>query len=271
VRSPTLAQVIDRFSPRITKGVFMSRPTVRLGRPYTRPALETQPLPFRMRIAKSPEDIQRVCRHRGEAYARHQPDLVQRLSLHEPEADDLRDDVVLVMAESHEDGSILGSLRLSTNINTPLRFEKEFELPQRFQKGALMEAGRMVTQNGPLGRMVVPALIKVTSEVSYRVGADFVLLIARAPLDRMYKAWQFEDLYNGEKVVTSAQPGVPVTLFFMDIAQVDHRLRTANCPIYHFMAETHHPDIDLDFDFIHQRFNVPRLERESRCLDESMV
>ena len=74
----------------------MSRPTVRLGRPYTRPALETQPLPFRMRIAKSPEDIQRVCQHRGEAYSRHQPDLVQRLSLFEPEADDLRQDVVLV-------------------------------------------------------------------------------------------------------------------------------------------------------------------------------
>lgn len=239
----------------------MSRPSARVGRPYTQPALETQDLPFRMRIAKSAEDIRRICQHRGEAYARHQPDLVERLSLHEPEADDLRDDVVLVMAESHEDGSILGSLRLSTNINTPLRFETEFDLPQRFRQRSLMEAGRMVTQNGPLGRMVVPALIKVTSEVSYRAGADYVMLIARAPLDRMYKAWQFEDLYDGKKVMTSAQPGVPVTLFFMDIPQVDHRLRTANCPIYHFMAQTHHPDIDLDFDFIHQRFNVPRGER----------
>lgn len=249
----------------------MSRPTARLGRPYTQPILETQALPFRMRIAKSAQDIQRVCQHRGEAYARHQPDLVQRLALHEPEADDLRDDVVLVMAESHEDGSILGSLRLSTNINTPLRFEREFELPQRFKQKSLMEAGRMVTQNGPAGRMVVPALIKVTSEVSYRVGADFVMLIARAPLDRMYKAWQFEDMYNGERVMTSAQPGVPVTLFFMDIPKVDHRLRSANCPIYHFMAETHHPDIDLDFDFIHQRFNVPRATQHLNCLDELSV
>lgn len=249
----------------------MSRPTVRLGRPYTRPALETQPLPFRVRIAKSAEDIQRVCRHRGDAYARHQPDLVQRLSLREPEADDLRDDVVLVMAESHEDGSILGSLRLITNINTPLRFEREFELPERFRNRSLMEAGRMVTQNGVHGRMVVPALIKVTSEVSHRCGADFVMLIARAPLDRMYKAWQFEDLYNGAKVTTSAQPGVPVTLFFMDIAQVDHRLRAANCPIYHFMAETHHPDIDLDYGFIHQRFNVQRAESEAVCAHDFVV
>lgn len=236
----------------------MSRPTVRVGSPYSVAASETQPLPFRVRIATSERDIQRVCEHRGQAYARHQPSLVERLSLGLPEADDLRDDVVLVMAESHEDGSILGSLRLSTNINTPLRFEREFDLPARFHGKSMMEAGRMVTQNGPLGRMVVPAMIKVTSLVSHRVGVDYVMLIARAPLDRMYKAWQFEDVFQGEKVVTSAQPGVPVTLFFMDIEQVDHRLRVAQCPIYKFMAETHHPDIDLDPDFIHQRFNIPR-------------
>lgn len=242
----------------------MSRPTVRVGSPYTRAALESQPLPFRVRIASSTHDIQRVCQHRGQAYARHQPGLVERLSLGQPEADDLRDDIVLVMAESHEDGSILGSLRLSTNINTPLRFEREFDLPPQFHGRSMMEAGRMVTQNGPLGRMVVPAMIKVTSLVSHRVGTDYVLLIARAPLDRMYKAWQFEDVFQGQKVVTSAQPGVPVTLFSMDIEQVDHRLRTAQCPIYQFMAETHHPDIELDYDFIHQRFNVPRSERMSR-------
>jgi len=234
----------------------MSRPTVRLGRPYTRPALETQPLPFRMRIAKSPEDIQRVCRHRGEAYARHQPDLVQRLSLCEPEADDLRDDVVLVMAESHEDGSILGSVRLTTNVNTPLRFEKEFDLPEKFKNCSLLEAGRMVTQNGPAGRMVVPGLIKAAFEISHHSGIDYSILIGRAPIDRMYHAMQFEDMFRGRKVVTSAQPGVEVTLFFMDILQADARWRAAQCPMYGFMAQTLHPDINIDHAFVQKRFKA---------------
>lgn len=234
----------------------MSRPTARVGRPYTQPVLASQDLPFRVRIAQSAQDIQKVCRHRGEAYARHQPDLVQRLSLHEPEADDLRDDVVLVMAESREDGSLLGSLRLSTNINTPLRFEREFDLPQRFHQKALAEAGRMVSQNGPGGRMVVPALVKVAYEVCFRTGIDALLLIARHPIDRMYKAMQFEDVF-GEKVVTSAQPGVPVTLFFMDTLRFVSRLQEAHCPIYPFLAEIHHPDIDIDPEFVSARFNVP--------------
>lgn len=238
----------------------MSRPTARLGHPYTQPVLASQDLPFQVRIAKSPQDIARVCQHRGEAYARHQPDLVQRLSLYEPEADDLRDDIVLVMAESHEDGSIVGSLRLSTNINTPLRFEKEFDLPQRFHQKALAEAGRMVTQNGPGGRMVVPALVKVAYEACFRTGIDALLLIARPPIDRMYKAMQFEDVF-GTRVVTSAQPGVPVTLFFMDTLRFESRLREANCPIYPFLVETHHPDIDIDPEFLRVRFNMPRAQR----------
>lgn len=243
----------------------MSRPTVRFGSPYTRPALETQALPFRMRIAKSMEDIQRVCQHRGEAYSRHQPDLVKRLSLFEPEADDLRDDIVLVMAESHEDGQIVGSLRLSTNINTPLRFEKEFELPARFHEKALAEAGRMVTQNGPKGRMVVPALVKVAYEVCFQTGIDALLLIARPPIDRMYAAMQFEDVF-GERVITSAQPGVPVTLFFMDTLRFVSRLGQAGCPIHGFLAETVHPDIDIDPVFVHERFNIERAARVEQSL-----
>lgn len=244
----------------------MSRPTARLGRPYVQPVLETQGLPFRVRIAKSTQDIARVCQHRGEAYARHQPELVEKLSLHEPEADDLRDDVVLVMAESHADGSLLGSLRLSTNINTPLRFERELDLPAHFHQKALAEAGRMVAQNGPGGRMVVPALVKVSYEVCFQVGIDALLLIARPPIDRMYKAMQFEDVF-GAKVVTSAQPGVPVTLFFMDTLRFESRLREANCAIFPFLAETLHPDIDIDPSFVHERFNVPRAARAERIAE----
>jgi hypothetical protein len=247
----------------------MSRPTARFGSPYAQPPLNTQALPFRVRIAQGIEEIRRVCRHRGEAYSRHQPDLVKRLSLFEPEADDLRDDVVLVMAESHETGEIVGSLRLSTNLNSPLRFEKEFELPPHFHGKCLAEAGRMVAQNGPQGRMVVPALVKVSYEVCFRTGIDALLLIARPPIDRMYAAMQFEDVF-GERVITSAQPGVPVTLFFMDTLRFVSSLQKAGFPLHGFLAETHHPDIDIDPDFVHERFNVPhemRVEQGTSLLD----
>lgn len=235
----------------------MSRPTVRLERPYSHAISETQSLPFTVRLASSQGDIEKVCLQRAQAYARHQPDLVSRLTLSRPEPEDLRDDVVILMAESKESGEVVGTLRLQTNLNRPLRFETELPLPERFRGKHLLEAGRMTVRNGPEGRMVLPALVKAAFEISYRTGIDFSLLIGRAPIDRIYHAMQFQDVFDGEKVVTSAQPGVPVTLFYMDITQADARWIAAACPLYAFMAQTLHPDIDIDFERAQRKFNVP--------------
>lgn len=235
----------------------MSTPTVRLDRPYSHAVTETQPLPFTVRLARDQEDIEKVCLQRAQAYGRHQPDLVTRLTLSQPEADDLRDDVLILMAQSKESGEVVGALRLQTNLNQPLRFETELALPERFRGKHLLEAGRMTVRNGPEGRMVLPALVKAAFEISYRAGIDFSLLIGRAPIDRMYHAMQFQDVYDGQKVVTSAQPGVPVTLFYMDITQADARWIGAACPLYGFMAQTLHPDIDIDFDRVQRKFTVP--------------
>lgn len=235
----------------------MSRPTVRLDRPYSHAITETQLLPFTIRLANGQDDIEKVCLQRAQAYGRHQPDLVTRLTLSKPEPEDLRDDVLILMAESKETGEVVGALRLQTNLNQPLRFETELALPERFRGKHLLEAGRMTVRNGPEGRMVLPALVKAAFEISYRVGIDFSLLIGRAPIDRMYHAMQFQDVFDGEKVVTSAQPGVPVTLFYMDMPQADARWIAADCPLYGFMAQTLHPDIDIDFERAQRKFCVP--------------
>jgi hypothetical protein len=235
----------------------MSRPTVRLDRPYSHEITETQLLPFTIRLANGRDDIEKVCLQRAQAYGRHQPDLVTRLTLSKPETEDLRDDVLILMAESKETGEVVGALRLQTNLNQPLRFETELALPERFRGKHLLEAGRMTVRNGPEGRMVLPALVKAAFEISYRVGIDFSLLIGRAPIDRMYHAMQFQDMFDGEKVVTSAQPGVPVTLFYMDMPQADARWIAAACPLYGFMAQTLHPDIDIDFERAQHKFCVP--------------
>lgn len=235
----------------------MSRPHVRLDRPYSHAITETQLLPFTIRLARGQDDIEKVCLQRAQAYGRHQPDLVTRLTLSRPEPEDLRDDVLILMAQSKESDEVVGALRLQTNLNQPLRFETELALPERFRNKHLLEAGRMTVRNGPEGRMVLPALVKAAFEISYRVGIDFSLLIGRAPIDRMYHAMQFQDVFDGEKVVTSAQPGVPVTLFYMDMPQADARWIAAACPLYGFMAQTFHPDIDIDFERAQRAFTVP--------------
>lgn len=234
----------------------MSRPVARLGSPYSCSPRKTEPLPFTVRLATNLLDIERIAAQRGVAYSRHQPDLVRKLRLDHPEADDLRPDVLHLMAENGR-GQLVGSMRLNTNINQPLRFEREFNLPAIFQKRSLLEAGRMTSARGPDGQSVVPALIKFAFEISYRAGVDHLLLIARSPIDRIYKALTFEDVFPGQKVETSAQPGVQVSLFHIPIASVDQRLREAEAPFYQFLALTEHTGIDIDYHQVHARFNTP--------------
>lgn len=234
----------------------MSRPVARLNPPYSCVPKKVELLPFRVRLANDYKDLEKISRQRAEAYSRHQPDLVRALSLHEPEADDLREDVVHLMAEAPS-GRLVGSMRLNTNINQPLRFEKEFLLPSIFRGQPLLEAGRMTAASGPDGRVVVSALIKYAFEISYRAGIEYLLLIARSPIDRIYKALTFEDVFPGKKVETSAQPGVPVSLFYIPIGAVDQRLKDACCPFYEFLAETRHEGSEIDYAKVHFRFNMP--------------
>jgi hypothetical protein len=234
----------------------MLRVAPRFDRPYAVSPSVIQPLHFTIRLAEGAEDLERIAEQRAQAYSRHQPDLVERMSLSKPEKDDFREDAVVIVAESKESGDVLGSMRLTTNIHKPLRFETEFDLPERFHDRVLLEAGRMTACSGSEGRMVVPALLKTAFEASFYAGVDYLLLIARRPIDRMYRSLGFKDLFDGRLVVTSAQPGVPVTLFHTDIAGSEAILQNTSQQYYSFFAETDHPDILIDHKEVFIRFTT---------------
>lgn len=223
--------------------------------PYRQFASEHQDLPFVVRLVQSHTDLIRVCQHRAEAYGRHQPELVKRLKLLAPETDDLRKDAVILIAENKASGSVVGSMRLLTNAQKPLKFEQELPLPNYLQNRLLMEAGRLTASRGLDGQMVVPALVKISYELAYATGIDYSLLIGRAPIDKMYRAMQFSDVFEGKRVVTSAQPGVEVSLFCMPMLEAEQRWLDAQCPLYGFMALTKHADLQISVQEVISRFN----------------
>lgn len=223
--------------------------------PYRQRATERQDLPFVVRLVQNHDDLTRVCRHRAEAYGRHQPELVNRLKLLAPESDDMRQDAVILMAENKASGSIVGSMRLLTNVQKPLKFEQELSLPGYLHNRRLMEAGRLTASRGPDGQMVVPALVKVSYELAHATGIDYSLLIGRPPIDKMYRAMQFSDVFDGRRVITSAQPGVEVSLFCMPMLEAEQRWLDAQCPLYGFMAQTEHRDLQIPTNEVIDRFN----------------
>jgi hypothetical protein len=221
--------------------------------PYSVHPEYTQALPFRVRMAQGEADLRRALAVRTQAYGKHVPGMEEALK--EPENDDFRKDAVLLMAESKATGQVLGSVRLVSNIQQPLLMEHEVDLPARFVGRALMGAWRLTVLNCEAARMVASAFYKSLYEVSFHAGIDYVLVTARRPVDRLYKAMQFQDALGGQKVILSDTLNLPHGLYYLPVREADTLWRAAQCPLYPFMALTRHPDIEIDHDVVRRRFN----------------
>jgi N-acyl-L-homoserine lactone synthetase len=225
---------------------------VQHGRPYSVHAQCEQALPFRVRLAKNEIDLRQAVAVRIQAYGRHVPGMDAVLK--EPEPDDFRDDAALLIAESKETGQVLGSMRLLTNATQALHLEHEVELPAMFHGKRLLEAWRLTVRNCEEGRLVAAALYKSLYEISFHAGIDHILVVARKPVDRLYKAMQFKDGLQGRKLALSNTLNLPHGLFYLPVREADTLWREAECPLYPFMALTSHPDIEIDHEEIRQRF-----------------
>ena len=108
------------------------------------PALTRERLPFRVRFVDSAQDLEKAVEIRSSAYARHVPSV--GAALRKPETDDYRRDVLILLAERKIDGQPVGSVRLQTNVDQPLRIEGELKLPDVYSNRRLIEAMRRASQ-----------------------------------------------------------------------------------------------------------------------------
>lgn len=232
--------------------LHMPRPTARTSHPYGVAFEKTEDLPFRVRIAHPQADLKGILELRARAYGRHLPEMAKRLE--QAEADDLRDDAVLLVAESKENGQLLGSVRLLTNIERPLCIQHEAKLPEYFHRSHLLEARRMTVLNEPRARIAMPALNKAIYEICHYCGIDIVLITARRPVDRLYRAMQFKDALQGALLPLPDVNNVPHIVLYREIESAENDvLAAAQWPFYDFMAKTHHPDIHIDFNSVYER------------------
>jgi hypothetical protein len=217
-------------------------------------------LPFRVRVARGEADLMRAVAVRTQAYGRHVPGMEAVLKT--PEPDDYRHDAILLLAESKEDGQVLGSMRLITNARQPLHLEQDLPLPAKFHGRKLLEAWRLTVRNCAQARMVSAALYKSLYEVSFHGGIDYVLVVARHPVDRIYKSMQFKEALGGQKLPLSNTLNLPHGLYYLPVREADALWRNTPCPLYPFMALTRHPDINIDHAEVRARF---RTDAPSAC------
>lgn len=205
-------------------------------------------LPFTVKVVRSETALYKAVAIRQAAYARHMPALAQKLRA--PEALDHDRGSVVLLAESKLDGSPLGTMRIQTNRFNPLSIEQGVKLPPWLKNKPLAEATRLGVDLGRTGRVVKMVLCKAFFRYSIEANIEWMIIGARSPLDREYETAMFEDLYPGEIIPMPHFNNIPHRVLGFEVGTAAKRWSDAGHPLYKFMIQTHHPDIDLgDADF----------------------
>jgi hypothetical protein len=149
------------------------------------------------------------------------------------------------LAESKPDGSPLGTLRIQINRRQHLMIEQALTLP--FPRNALLaESTRLAVCQEGVGRVVKLALFRATYQYCLHAGVDYLVIGARAPLDRQYRGFLFEDVCPDLGPIPLAYANnIPHHVLFLDIQNAASRWREVNHPMYEFLTEPDHPDITL--------------------------
>ena len=216
------------------------------------PVRNRESLPFVVRFVDSAQDLDKAVEIRSSAYARHVPTV--GTALRRPETDDYRKDVLVLLAERKIDGRPLGSVRLQTNVDQPLRIEGELNLPDVYANRRLVEAMRLGVTNGTSGRLVNAALLKAAYEICHACEIDYSIAAGRRSVAEIYRWMCFDDVLDGGTIPLSYADHLPHGVFAMPIRDFDRRWRSTSHGLYQFFASTEHPDIDIDYERVFETF-----------------
>jgi hypothetical protein len=200
-------------------------------------------LPFTVRVVRQEPQLRKAIAIRQRAYGRHLPALGELLR--EPEPQDRDPGCVVLLAESRLDGEPLGTLRIQTNRHRPLALESSVELPEWLSGASLAEATRLGIAEGRIGRMVKTMLFKAFYQYCLAVGIDWMVIGARSPLDRMYQALLFQDVFPGQGTIPLKHAGnLPHRILAFELETAEARWRAARHPLLDLFVHTSHPDIE---------------------------
>jgi hypothetical protein len=206
--------------------------------------VQTEWLPFTVKLATSEEDLAKAVSIRYQAYARHLPAVAA--SLDRPESLDREEGTVVVLAESKLDGTPIGTMRIQNNHNKKLALEHSVDLPEWLRDESKIEIARFGVADGRIGRLVKTVLVKAGFQYCLLNDIDWLVIAARSPLDRQYEKLMFQDVFPDLGFIPMRHAGnIPHRVLAFDVANAYERWTTANHPLFNFMCRTHHPDLQL--------------------------
>lgn len=222
-------------------------------------------LPFAVRIARTDDQLKKAIALRSEAYGRHVPDLGNTLK--SLERLDLSPDSVVILAESKVTSEVVGTMRIQTNFHAPIAFETTVRLPESHTRRPLATVSRLAVKAGPQGRFVKLALFKSLYQYCMAKQVQRIVIGARPPLDRHYLALGFQDIFSSTMLFPlPTADNLPHRLLSFDVMSAERRWHQMAHPLYRFMLQRFHPDIEI-FNSVSNRHATSRRSREHSLLD----
>lgn len=221
-----------------------------------RPARSYAKLPFQVRIVRNEEQLSKAVRIRAEAYERHWPNLY--LQLQSPEEQDRNPNSLIFLAELKSDASPVGTMRVDTNLVTPLPITGAVDLPETISERPIAYVTRLGVKQGSIGSLVKLALFKSLHRYCLAKQLFWMLVGIRPPGDRDYVRLGFTDVFETSRLVPIfSSGGVPVRLMSFEVISAERRWHEAHHPLYKFMFDDYHPDIEV-FSSVSGMWSRPR-------------
>ena len=227
-------------------------------------------LPFKVEIATR-QDLVRVANLRSASYGKHLPSLGSQLK--QPEAADFERGCEVFVATSKLDGSTLGTLRTHANVSNPLPLQASMRLPSRFRGTRMVETTRLSILGGTSSSVVRCALFKALFEYCVVQNVDWMMAAGRRPVDRIYDSLLFADVGEPKAFFPMAHAdGVPHRVMNFSPERAKSLWAQEDHPLYQFVFETTHPDIDLSraqsLDYV---WDCPETSRVSAYRQEQSI
>jgi hypothetical protein len=206
--------------------------------------MHTQSLSFGVRIARTRNELQAACRVRAMSYGHHVPQL--HTTLMEPDLLDADANTVVVLCVDKLSGEAVGTARFQTNAGGPLLIEHSMTVPDAMRSDTRAEVTRLSAVAGadPLVKL---CLMKASYLFCLATQVRWMVIGARSDaLVRQYRRLGFSDVFEDGRFIPLLHAGrLDHRVLSFNVTTAESRWRETRHPLYEFMIETSHPDIQL--------------------------
>jgi len=201
-------------------------------------------LPFTVRIVRTEEHLSKAVDIRARSYARHFPEDGERFKT--PEDEDRAPFSLVLLAESKADGEALGTLRIETNLKTPLPIEGLLPAQSQYTGSPIAFVTRLGVKSFPDASLVKLTLFKALHRYCLASQINWIVLCARPPMDRQYLRLGFHDIYDEHMLVPIRWSGnIPMRLMALQVITAEREWLRTGHPLYKFMVLDYCPDIEV--------------------------